>query len=267
MESGGADVAPPEDGERRAAQFEAYQQSPLGWLRDTLVWRRLGERLGPPPLRILDAGCGPGALALRLAAAGHTVTAVDVAPAMIDRARAAADAAPPDVRARLTLAVANLDALPAAVTAAPYDAIACHNVLEFSADPPATLARLAGLLAAGGGISLLVANRASDPLKTAITTGDLRGALRLLDAAAPRPSLMAAPKRAFLRDEVAALCASAGLRVGALRPVRVVADLLPAALLADAAQRDRLLALEEALSARPEYAAIGRMLWVWATRA
>jgi len=257
----------PDDAARRAAQFEAYQQSPLGWLRDTLVWDRLAARLGPAPLRILDAACGPGPPALRLAAAGHAVTAVDSAPAMIDRARAAAAAAPPAARARLTLAVANLDALPAEIAAPPYDAITCHNVLEFSADPPATLGRLAALLTPGGGLSLLVANRASDPLKTAVTTGDLRGALRLLDPATPRPSLMAAPKRAFLRDEVAGLCAGAGLRVVALLPVRVVADLLPAALLADAAQRDRLLALEEALSARPEYAGIGRMLWAWAVRA
>jgi 2-polyprenyl-3-methyl-5-hydroxy-6-metoxy-1,4-benzoquinol methylase len=260
------DAESPEDDARRAAQFEAYQQSPLGWLRDTLVWGALVARLGPAPLRILDAGCGPGALALRLAALGHAVTAVDSAPAMIDRARAAFAAAPPAVRARLTLAVANLDALPPDLTAAPYDAITCHNVLEFSPDPAATLARLAALLAPAGGLSLLVANRASDPLKTAITTGDLRGALRLLDPAAPRPSLMAAPKRAFLPDEVTRLCAGAGLRVDALRPVRVVADLLPAALLAAPAQRDRLLALEEALSARPEYAATGRMLWVWAVR-
>ena len=260
------DAESPDDAARRAAQFEAYQQSPLGWLRDTLVWDRLAARLGPAPLRILDAGCGPGALALRLAAAGHAVTAVDSAAAMIDRAGAAAAAAPPAVRARLTLAVANLDALPPDLTAAPYAVITCHNVLEFSPDPPATLSRLGALLAPGGGLSLLVANSASDPLKTAITTGDLRGALRLLDPGAPRGSLMAAPKRAFLPDEVARLCAGAGLPVAALLPVRVVADLLPAALLADPAQRDRLLALEAALSARPEYTAIGRMLWAWAVR-
>jgi SAM-dependent methyltransferase len=43
---------------------------------------------GAPRARVLDAGCGTGEHALLLAAAGHTVVGVDVAPEAIRRARA-----------------------------------------------------------------------------------------------------------------------------------------------------------------------------------
>ena len=64
------------------------------------------ELIGDVPLRVLDLGCGTGAFAVRLAAAGHAVTGVDPAPGMLAAARSrpgadtvhwvdgAADAAP-----------------------------------------------------------------------------------------------------------------------------------------------------------------------------
>ncbi|HXZ99996.1 MAG TPA: methyltransferase domain-containing protein [Candidatus Binatia bacterium] len=49
--------------------------------------RRLRMLLPPPPARILDAGCGPGLYAIRLARLGYTVDGVDVGPAVIAHAR------------------------------------------------------------------------------------------------------------------------------------------------------------------------------------
>jgi SAM-dependent methyltransferase len=43
-----------------------------------------------PPARILDAGCGTGRVAVRLAELGYDVVGVDVDPSMLDEARAAA---------------------------------------------------------------------------------------------------------------------------------------------------------------------------------
>jgi len=44
--------------------------------------------LSPPPARVLDAGCGDGALSAWLARLGYQVTAIDVDPAAVARARA-----------------------------------------------------------------------------------------------------------------------------------------------------------------------------------
>jgi SAM-dependent methyltransferase len=69
----------------------------------------LARLLGDAPLDVLDAPCGDGRLAIRLAAAGHTVTGVDLAPDEIEEARAAARRAGVDAR----FLVGDLRALPA----------------------------------------------------------------------------------------------------------------------------------------------------------
>jgi ubiquinone/menaquinone biosynthesis C-methylase UbiE len=50
-------------------------------------WRFYEARIGATPQRVADVGCGTGAFAVRLAAAGHTVVAADPAPAMLAYAR------------------------------------------------------------------------------------------------------------------------------------------------------------------------------------
>ena len=70
--------------------------------------------------RILDAGCGTGLLTLALARRGWNVTAVDIAPNMVEATRAAAQAAELNVH---TL-VGDLETAEGA-----FDAVACLDVL------------------------------------------------------------------------------------------------------------------------------------------
>jgi SAM-dependent methyltransferase len=60
-------------------------------LRDPVVrsaWRaRLESWLPPPPVEVLDLGCGTGSLSLLLASGGYRVTAVDLSPRMVELAR------------------------------------------------------------------------------------------------------------------------------------------------------------------------------------
>jgi SAM-dependent methyltransferase len=49
--------------------------------------RRLLRILPDPPAEVLDAACGPGLYAIRLARAGHRVTALDIGPAVVAHAR------------------------------------------------------------------------------------------------------------------------------------------------------------------------------------
>ena len=51
-----------------------------------------GASLRPAPARVLDAGCGTGRVAVRLAELGYAVVGVDVDPSMLEVARAEAPA-------------------------------------------------------------------------------------------------------------------------------------------------------------------------------
>ncbi|MFD6973069.1 class I SAM-dependent methyltransferase [Streptomyces sp. NPDC059979] len=58
------------------------------------AWReRLNSWAPDAPADVLDVGCGTGSLSRLLAEAGHRVTGVDLAPRMVDRARAKLTAA------------------------------------------------------------------------------------------------------------------------------------------------------------------------------
>ncbi|HEX5822863.1 MAG TPA: class I SAM-dependent methyltransferase [Candidatus Limnocylindrales bacterium] len=72
---------------------------------DLDLYLALATRTGGP---ILELGAGTGRLAIPLAEGGHRVTAVDVDPAMLDRARRAADRAGPATADRLELVQADL---------------------------------------------------------------------------------------------------------------------------------------------------------------
>jgi len=96
-----------------------------------------------PGLTVLDAGCGAGHHARELAARGLHVTAIDRAPRMVERVRAFVASAE----------VADLDELALGRT---FDRVLCAGVLEFVADPEASLGRLAQHLAPGGRLAVMV---------------------------------------------------------------------------------------------------------------
>jgi len=78
-------------------QAALFDDAPDHGLRDPATrsaWRSLLLRVMPePPARIADMGCGTGGLAVLLGEAGYRVSGIDVAPGMVQRARAKAVAA------------------------------------------------------------------------------------------------------------------------------------------------------------------------------
>lgn len=252
------------DFDQEVQEYEEYLHSPLGWLQVELVWRQLEPQLGSRTLEVLEAG-GPGSFALRLARQGHQVTLIEESPALIARAQRAAVGEPADVTERITYRVADLNTLSRSLGDQRFDLIICHNVLEYSTDSAALLKSLVGLLRPGGGLSLLAANRANEPLKAAIVGHDLPAAAGLLEAASPRTQA-ATLERVFGMDELTSMFANAGVTLLNALPIRVVADYLPQALMEHEDGRRQLLELETRLSTRPEYRDIGRMIWCWGTR-
>jgi 2-polyprenyl-3-methyl-5-hydroxy-6-metoxy-1,4-benzoquinol methylase len=68
---------------------EGRWQARLGKLRDVvrqeLVTRQLTAELAPPPVRIIDLGCGQGTQAVALARRGYEVTGVDASADLLAR--------------------------------------------------------------------------------------------------------------------------------------------------------------------------------------
>ena len=75
--------------ERRAPGFDEDFGHSIRTPAERAAWNRILDLVIPPrgALDVLDAGCGTGFLALEMAARGHRVTAVDLAPAMLAEAR------------------------------------------------------------------------------------------------------------------------------------------------------------------------------------
>lgn len=95
-----------------------------------------------PGMRLLDAGCGTGQWAVGFATHGISVTAIDLAPEMVARARQNAVEAGVEHEVELREGdIARIDAPDAT-----YDAIHCRCALQFHPDPAAVLRELGRVL-------------------------------------------------------------------------------------------------------------------------
>ncbi len=131
------------------------------------------ERARVADARILDVGCGGGLLAESLHAAGGAVTAIDLAPAMIDAARlhAAQGGLAIDYR------VASADSLAAAEPHS-FDIVVCMELLEHVPDPAAMLSSFAQLARPGGHVFVSTIHRNLRSFLSAIVAAEY--VLRLL---------------------------------------------------------------------------------------
>jgi SAM-dependent methyltransferase len=77
-------------GEQYAARYAARFRDQAATGADVHGEASFVDGLLAPGSRVLDAGCGTGRVAVRLAALGHTVVGVDSDPAMVEQARAEA---------------------------------------------------------------------------------------------------------------------------------------------------------------------------------
>ncbi len=216
----------------------------------------LPERLGPAPLRVLDAGGGSGELAGRLAALGHDVTLCDLSGEMLALARRRCAELAPGARVRFVQAP--LQALPPAA-AGPYDLVLGHAVLEWLAAPRAGLAALCGHVRPGGLLSLLFYNRHGLVLKRL-----LHGQLDLARAARPTGRGLT-PDHPLDPAEVLGWLAEEGFTRLVHSGVRCISDYLTGEARASVDEA-RLQETELHLSRQDPYRAIARYQHVLARR-
>lgn len=167
--------------------------------------------------------------AVPMAAAGCDVTVVEPSPnALATLQRRAQEAGVAD---RITAVQGDSDALDQLVEPGSAELVLAHGLLEVVDDPKVTVAAMAAVVAPGGVLSVLVANRFAAILHRAIS-GKLVDARALLDDPA---GAISGPGEALLRrfdtEGLHALIADAGLTVELVQGYGVVADLVPGSVL------------------------------------
>ncbi len=113
--------------------------------------------------RVLDVGCGGGLLAEALAAAGATVTAIDLAPSMIEIARLHAHESQLSIDYRISSAEQF-----AQQGGEPYDVVTCMELIEHVPSPAVLMRALAQLLQPAGQLFISTINRNLRSFVTAI---------------------------------------------------------------------------------------------------
>jgi S-adenosylmethionine-dependent methyltransferase len=143
-----------------------------------LLCAQVLDALPAAPATVVDAGGGTGQLAVALARRGYRVTVVDTSAAMLATcAQRAADEGA-GVAGRVATVQGDAADLPGLLGPGGQDAAVCHDLLTRVDDQAALLASLAGVLTAGGVLSLGFANRDWLALRAG-RRGDHAAALRL----------------------------------------------------------------------------------------
>jgi S-adenosylmethionine-dependent methyltransferase len=181
------------------------------------------RRRGGRPPAVLDVGGGSGMWAVPLAVAGCSVTVVDPSPdALAVLRRRAEDAGCSD---RIAAVQGDTDVLADLVPAASADVVLAHGVLEVVDDLPASVCALARAIAAGGALSVLVANRFGAVLARA-AAGHVDEARRLLDSPDGRLPHEVVQRR-LDTGQLTSLLLGAGLAVELIQGDGVVIDIMP----------------------------------------
>ena len=133
-----------------AAAYDAISRLLFGSLFGSIAADivAISEVTAPEGARVLEVGCGPGHLSVRLARRhGLDVTGLDLDPAMIERARANADGAVGGEERRLSFLVGDVASMP--FPDETFDLVISTMSMHHWADPAAGLTEMARVLRPG----------------------------------------------------------------------------------------------------------------------
>ena len=250
---------------RDAEKYAAYLKTAAGKLRSELAWENLRRFLPCDASKhcALDVGGGTGFASMQLARLGYEVVLLDGSEPMLRIARQGAEAC--GMTSRISFCHAETGQLRELFAAESINFVICHNLLEYTEDPSATVRDIAHVIRKDGAVSLLVRNRAGEVLKDAVRSGDWKLATADLTAEAVVDSLYGNRLRLFAPADVREMIARAGLEVVGEHGVRVFFDYVGIENPTDETY-SQIFELELELGARPEFYAIARYIQVIARR-
>jgi S-adenosylmethionine-dependent methyltransferase len=194
------------------------------------VWRVLEDELarvraaGRTEPHVVDAGGGTGVWAVPLAVAGCRVTVVEPNQDALATLRRRAQEC--EVAGKLTVVADDADAIGDRIPAGSADLVLAHGLLEVVDDPAHAVEALAAVVAPGGAMSILAANRYAAVLHRALA-GRLTEARHLLTGAnGVLPDDGESILRRFDSEGLRSLAEGAGLEVALLQGDGVVTDSL-----------------------------------------
>jgi S-adenosylmethionine-dependent methyltransferase len=192
-------------------QWITEQAMPWGVLRYKQTQANLAKHLGTGLLRVLDAGGGNGLDSLPLAQQGHFVEIVDYSEQMLgDAVRRAAQA---DVGDRIAVHQANVQDIGSLFPDSYFDAVLCHNVLQYVESVPALLRTLSQALKAEGLLSLISINRYSQSYHAAFLRGDLAEALAQVDGRQQKAHTFDTLMTNYSVEEISEMLHDAGFQI------------------------------------------------------
>ena len=244
-----------------AGRYLEHAGTLRGLVRHALVDRQLRVHLRRPPAALLDVGAGDGRQSIPLAREGYDVVLLDPSAAMLDAARRRLSGEEEPVRRRVRVVQASGERAAESARSA-FDAVLCHGVLMYLDDPATMLRSLAGLVASGGILSLLVKNRQAMAMRPGLT-GEYEEAIDCFEAETSAGGLGVSTRGDTIEDLMAVLSPN-GFVLVAWYGIRVFTDHLgdvPAGNDFDAA-----LAAEWAASTRDPYRGVARLLHLVARR-
>jgi S-adenosylmethionine-dependent methyltransferase len=251
--------------DQRLANFRQWQDSPWGRLRYSIVEANLARHLGDRPLRVLDVAGGNGRDAIRLAAHGHHVTVLDVAPVSLDGATKLA--AEHGVADRIEVREGDAHQVQDIVAHQEFDLVLCHNLLQYVPDRAAVVQGVVQCLKPGGLLSVVGPNADAVPLEAAVRELDLDAALRAVDSKIKPNQVYDRDVAVLTADEIGDHLRGVGLDiVGHHGVINVCHLIVDNDIKSDPEFFARLEELELALAGRTPYPFTARMFHLIARR-
>ena len=226
-----------------------------GRVRTLVLHQQLLRHLPAPPARVLDVGGGAGHQSLPLATLGYDVTIVDPSPTMLSKARERLEAESADVRGRVGLVEAQGEEAPGLLGEAAFEAVLCHGVLMYVADPEPLVNALCRCATPGGVVSVMALNAQTLAVRPALE-GRWADALRAFDASG-EVGVLGAATRGDTVDGLSRLMRGSGVTPLAWYGVWLFTDWLE--LPAEETDIDAVAAVELEASQRDPYRQLSRV--------